>query len=325
MKSENDKHNASVIDRSVENEAADESSGTGYAHPAYARALSEFGEPIRLAESAGWLLRRAIHSTHSYDAMGSYPLFSCRDWSSLAADFGALRDDLVSVAMVPDPFGEYDVQLLRSCFDRVVDFKSHFIIDFEGPERNVSKHHRYYARKALRDVQIDICANPEEFLQDWIILYNCLIERHNMKGIKAFSPRSFARQLQVPGLVIFRASTPDGQSVGAHLWYVQGNVAYSHLAAVNELGYKFNSAYAIYDAAIEYFKGKVRFMDIGAGAGSNSKDDGLTKFKEGWANGQKNAYFCGRILNSERYRELVETTRTKESTYFPAYRHGELA
>ena len=314
-----------LLDRGMGNEAANEPLGTGYAHPAYPRALSEFGEPVRLAESAGWLLRRAIGNTGSYDAMGSYPLFSCQDWSGLAADFEALRDDLVSVAMVPDPFGEYDVQLLRSCFDWVVDFKSHFIIDFEGPERNVSKHHRYYARKALRDIQIAICANPEDFLQDWILLYDCLIDRHGLKGIKAFSPQSFARQFQVPGLVIFRASTPDGQSVGAHLWYVQGDVAYSHLAAVNEWGYKFSSAYAIYDAAIEYFKGKVRFMDIGSGAGSSSKDDGLTKFKEGWANGQKNAYFCGRILNPERYLDLLETTNTQTSTYFPAYRHGELA
>lgn len=317
--------NIAVIDPSVEVTTFAESSNVGYAHPAYARALSEFGEPIHLAASAGWLLRRPFRHTGSYDAMGLYPLFFCKNWNGLAADLDSLQDDLVSVAMVPDPFGEYDSQLLRSCFDRIVDFKSHFVIDFEAPQRNVSKHHRYYARKALRDVRIDICVNPEQFLPDWILLYDCLINRHDLKGIKAFSPWSFAQQFQVPGLVIFRASTPDGQAVGAHLWYLQGDVAYSHLAAVNELGYKFSCAYAIYDAAIEYFKGKVRLMNIGSGAGSSGKDDGLTKFKEGWANGRKSVYFCGRILNPERYRDLVSVTGTGASTYFPAYRDGELA
>jgi Acetyltransferase (GNAT) domain len=325
MAIDNNNYDSLVLDRRMEGEAATERSATGYAHSAYAHALSEFGEPIQLAASAGWLLQRAIGSSRSYDAMGCYPLFSCQNWRGLAADFEALRNDLVSIAMVPDPFGEYDIRLLHSCFDRVVDFKSHFIIDFERPERNVSKHHRYYARKALRDVRVDVCTNPGQFLQDWIVLYDCLVDRHGLKGIKAFSPQSFARQFQVPGLVVFRASTPDGQSVGAHLWYVQGDVAYSHLAAVNELGYKFSCAYAIYDAAIEYFKGKIRFMDLGSGAGSSSKDDGLTKFKEGWSDGQKSAYFCGRILNPERYRNLVDITNTGASAYFPAYRHGELA
>src|SRR3954452_7740296 len=75
----------------------------GYAHPWYSCALSEFGEPIRLKTSAGWLLRRTIGNTGSYDTMSPYPLFSCQNWNGLASDLEALGKELVSVAMVPDP------------------------------------------------------------------------------------------------------------------------------------------------------------------------------------------------------------------------------
>jgi hypothetical protein len=295
----------------------------GYAHPAYIHSLAEFGRPVHLPSSGGWLLERRIGDTSYRDAMGAYPLFSCLNWKGLAADLNQLGSELVSVAVAPDPFGDYDVDLLRSCFDRVVAFKSHFVVDLTQPYG--VKHHRYYARKALRDVAVDIPANPEGMIDAWAGLYDHLIRRHSLKGIKAFSRQAFARQFQVPGLVVAGAATSDGEYVGAHLWYVDRDVAYSHLAATNEVGYRLSCAYAIYDAALEYFKGKVRWVDLGGGAGANSKEDGLTRFKQGWANCVKPAYFCGRILNAERYAELVKAAGAESETYFPAYRRGELA
>lgn len=297
---------------------------SGYGHPAYAQALSEFGEPVALPASGGWVLRRRIGQAASYDAMGLYPLFSCGRWRALPSDIEDLRNDLVSLAMVPDPFGEYDEKLLRSCFDRVVNFKSHFIVDLQQPEHHGIRHHRYYARKALRDVRVDVCIPAQKMLDEWTVLYAHLVERHQLKGIKAFSPESFRQQFAVPGLVALRASTRDDACVGGQLWYVSGDVAYSHLTAVNDVGYELRCSYAIYAAAIEFFEGKLRWMDLGAGAGSSSENDGLTKFKEGWANAQRPAHFCGRILNQERYRELVSETGSETARYFPAYRNGEL-
>ena len=56
---------------------------TGYAHPAYAESLAEFGVPRLLPRSGGWILERRIESFPDRDAAGCYPLFSCRDWSRL--------------------------------------------------------------------------------------------------------------------------------------------------------------------------------------------------------------------------------------------------
>ena len=81
---------------------------TGYLHPEYAGSLSEFGKPQLLPRSGGQLLVRQIPNTDCVDAMGCYPLFCCRDWDQLPEDIEGLREQLVSVALVTDPFGNSD-------------------------------------------------------------------------------------------------------------------------------------------------------------------------------------------------------------------------
>src|SRR5579864_7703333 len=124
----------------------------GYAHPLYTESLSEFGTPVGLPESGGQLLERLISGTAYHDAMGPYPLFCCADWHGLARDIEGLRGKLVSVVVVADPFGGHGEGALRSCFDCVVPFKTHFVVDLEQSASHGSSHHRYYARRAQREV-----------------------------------------------------------------------------------------------------------------------------------------------------------------------------
>jgi hypothetical protein len=299
---------------------------TGYAHPKYAGSLAEFGVPRELPQCEGWILQRKIPGFPYHDGMGCYPLFACRNWSRLYADLENMGIELVSLALVADPFGEYDVAYLRRCFDRTILFKEHLVTDLAHPvEDIVSAHHRYYARKALREVLIEECGEPTRLIDEWVTLYAGLIERHTITGIRAFSGQSFAKQLSVPGIVAFRA-VYEGTTIGAHLWYVQGRVAYSHLEAVSSIGYRLGAAYALYWFALDWFYNHqvVRWLDLGAGAGSDNKGtDGLSQFKQGWSTGTRPAYFCGRIFDHERYREIVETKGISVTDYFPAYREGE--
>ena len=254
--------------------------------------------------------------------MGSYPIFAANDWSGLSKDLGSIGPDLVSVALVADPFGEYLPHELSSWFDRVVAFKEHYVVDFLKPLL-VSKHHRYYSRRADADVTVDVGPPVDGFAEQWSELYASLVRRHHLKGIKAFSKASFELQMRVPGMVVFRA-IKDGLLVGAHLWYQAQNVAYSHLAATTERGYELNCSYAIHSAVIDFFRSKVQWVDLGAGAGTKAQRDGLSFFKEGWSNSKRPAYFCGRILNPERYDELTQNFHGQKTNYFPTYRSGEL-
>jgi hypothetical protein len=294
---------------------------TGYQNPLYAKSLTEFGEPRELPRSGGWLLERPIAEHSDRDAIGCYPIFSATDWSAVGEDLDKIGSRLVSVALVADPFGEYLEQDLSSWFDWVVAFKEHYVVDFSKPLL-ISRHHKYYSRKAS-ELVVEVGSPTDGFAAQWSELYDCLIRRHHLTGIKAFSRESFEVQMKVPGVVVFRVMK-HGELLGAHLWYQQQNVAYSHLAASTEAGYELNCSYAIHSAVLDYFRSKVQWIDLGAGAGTAARQDGLSRFKAGWSNSTRPAYFCGRILNPERYDALTRELHPDITNYFPAYRSGEL-
>jgi len=72
---------------------------SGYGSAEYAWSLAHLGDPIWLPNAEGWLLRRRIPGTELWDAIGCYPLFTCRDWECLQFDLSQLTD-LVSVTAV---------------------------------------------------------------------------------------------------------------------------------------------------------------------------------------------------------------------------------
>jgi len=298
---------------------------TGYMHPGYAESLREFGFPRELPQCGGWILERQIPGSSYRDAMGCYPLFACQDWSQLHSDLEGLRNELVSLSLVADPFGEFDLTYLKQCFDVVIPFKEHFVADLRQPMNViVSKHHRRYARKALQDVRVELCPDPKSYIDEWVNLYATLIEKHNITGIRAFSREAFFKQLSIPGIVIMIAFS-QGITVGANVIYVQGEVAYTHLSAFSPRGYDLRAAYPIRSVAIEYLAdNKVRWLDLGAGAGvKSSGTDGLSQFKRGWSTETRIAYFCGRIFDHQRYSEILKTKGITNTDYFPAYRKGE--
>lgn len=293
---------------------------TGYAHPDYVASLAEFGTPRQLPRSGGWLLERAIPGTNHRDAMGAYPLFACSDWAALPADLDDLQGDLVSVAFVTDPFGDFDLEQMKGHLDLLSEYKTHYVIDLALPRDDVvSKSHRKHARRALRNVSVEVCDRPNAHLDEWVGLYDNLIRRHNLSGLHAFSREAFSRQLSVPGCVLFIARHA-GEAVGALCFYLSGAVAYAHLSAHSQLGYTLGSAYALRWCAIEYFADKVRWLDNGGAAGVYDSDSGLALFKTKWSTGARVAYFCGRVLRPDVYSELSQGIAT---TYFPAYRVGE--
>jgi Acetyltransferase (GNAT) domain len=298
---------------------------TGYRHPAYAQSLAEFGTPRFLPRAGGWVLERALPHGAGRDAMGCYPFFSCTDWSGLKADMDDLAKDLVCLSLITDPFGRCSEDELRGCFgDKVLAFKQHFVADLHRPPADyVSKHHRYYVRRALDRLDVERCADPGQFLDEWSALYDGLVARHQLTGMKAFSRRAFALQLTLPGIVMLRARHA-GETVGAHLWYRQGDVVHSHLAASSPLGYELMASYALYWSALETFAGEARWLNFGAGAGVDAEGmTGLAGFKKGWAGETRTAYFCGRIFDAARYDAALAASGLPDNGYFPAYRYGE--
>ncbi len=61
---------------------------------------------------------------------------------------------------------------------------------------------------------------------------------------------------------------------------------------------------------------------VNLGGGVGARDDGLVRFKRGWATEERVAHLCGRILDRAAYERL---TRSGTFGWFPAYRAPDAA
>lgn len=297
---------------------------TGHGHPSYAEALAEYGKPRALPRCGGWILERNVPGSPYRDAMGCYPLFACQDWSALGEDLEILRDELVSLAIVPDPFGNHQPLDLEGAFDFVRPFKEHVVVDLQGPwEEQISRHHQYMCRRALRHLEIRRCARPQDYLDDWVRVYGCLVARHGIEGMRAFSRRSLSLQLNVPGACFFVALC-EGQVVGALLVYQQAEVAYAHLTGVDDIGYQLGASYALFHAALQHYADRAAWFNLSGVPGvSDTGGEGLRWFKQGWSRQMRQVYFCGRVFDQTAYDVLCRGRGDVTGSYFPAYRAGE--
>ena len=82
--------------------------------------------------------------------------------------------------------------------------RRHLIRDVDEPA-HLPAHHRRHVRRASRAVEVELCADPLEHRDDWVRLYEELVARRGLFGVRAFSRQAFQRQLALPGLVAMRA------------------------------------------------------------------------------------------------------------------------
>jgi hypothetical protein len=296
-----------------------EAESGGYSSRPYVESLAEFGVPRRLGRSGGWLLERQIPNTRYRDLSGPYPLFSCADWSTIPADLADLPGAPVSVVVVVDPLTRPSEGELSRAFPHLTEpFKQHLIRDFGRPAP-LPSHHRRHLRRASSSVDVELCADPVEHLDDWVGLYSRTLARPSVTNMAAFSRAAFAKQLRLPNLIAVRA-VQSGTTVSMALWLMQGENAYYHLGASSDRGYSVSASYAVFAASLqELEKRGARFVNLGGAAGNAGPEDGLHRFKSGWTNASMPAYLCGRILDPPAYSELSERI-TNSTGWFPAYR-----
>jgi len=306
-----------------------------YQTQGYADSLAEFGTPRWLPNCRGWVLQREIPGVSTpvkpangaTDAMGCYPLFVCEDWARLGADLAELRDSgIITLTVVTDPLGQADPEQLQAWFTPVArPYKEHYLVDLSlGTDEVGSAHHRRNVRRFLGRGRIEVCDHPAAELDCWSALYDQLIAHHGITGIARFSRESFRRQLALPGVTLLRAVTHAGEVAGMQFWASDGDKAWYHLGAYNELGYRLGGASSALTAfALDHFRQHgVRRVNLGSGAGlSHDAQDGLSRFKRGWATETRRAWLCGIVLNPEAYKKICLSGGSHAETgYFPAYR-----
>ena len=289
-----------------------------YARESYVRVFEGAAEPLWVPAWGAYVLTREIPGGGARDALGVYPLQPFGPEADLTAGLTWLKDQgLVSIGLVPDPATARPLAELQAAFGLCIQFKTHQLIDFSRPVE-FSKHHQGKVRRAHQKVTTEVVPLANH-LDEWCALYGNLIDKHDIGGLSAFSRGAFERLAQVEGLMAV-AARADGEVVSMHLWLDDPatGVGYSLLAATSAQGYKLSAAYAVNDTSIRLLS-HLKSINLGGGAGLSSEEDGLTYFKRGFANGEAQAFFCGAILDEDRYAAL-SGGRRQAATPFPAYR-----
>lgn len=164
---------------------------------------------------------------------------------------------------------------------------------------------------------------PQIYLNEWGRMYDNLIDPHNITGVTKFSERTFEGMFETPGLHVYKSSLV-GEIVGMVLFYEMDEVVYYHLGAYSDDGYLHNASFGLFLQAIEDFSTlSKKWLNLGSGAGqTENENDGLTRFKKGWASETRTAWFCGKILNKGIYNKL-SWWANPNSNFFPLYRSGQ--
>lgn len=297
--------------------------GYGYMSREYALSQSRMGTPVFLEHCRGWLVKRHVNMTDLHDAAGCYPLFLCERWDQLHRDIDALREHFVSISLAADPLANCSATDLLSIFgDACLPYKSHSVVRLASYEAaSLPDNHQRNIARALRHLAIRKELDALSVLDSWIHLYDGLIRRHAITGPAAFSRDDFALQFQVPGAEIYSA-TLDGRIVGIAVFYCIDKRVYYHLAAYDDNGYRHRASFGIFATAIADFrKAGYEWLNLGGNAGlSDNSQDGLARFKQGWANDHRTAFFCGKILMPDEYKRLSYNTIKTAHGFFPAYR-----
>lgn len=291
-----------------------------YATLEYAASLAHVGRPIVVPSWGTHVIAREIgDSGGREDVVGCYPITVLAPDADVAAGLADLRTQgFVTVGLVVDDVHRPPVADLEAAFDFVRPFKTHHVFRREHGPFAPDKHHRYEIKRArarVEAVRIDLA----QHLDAWGALYATLAGRHALAGTHDFSRDAFARLSRIEGVEAIGGFV-DGRLVCCHLWVVHDTVAHSHLMASDEVGYRTGAAYAVNEASIRLIE-RAAVFNFGGGAGVEEKaDDGLARFKRGFANATALARFCGAVLDPSACDALVRRTNTVGATYFPAYR-----
>jgi hypothetical protein len=290
-----------------------------YARAAYAAALAsaERGRILAVPEWPGHVVLRPIGATGLADVAGPYPRTPFGARCDLAGGLDRLRGSgAVTAVIVPDPLSAPPPAALAAAFEHCRPFKTHFVADRHAAGEWPSRHHRAKIRKARAAVQV-ARVDLARTIDDWNRLYAGLAERHMIAGAAAFAPAYVQTMADDPSYEVF-AARQDGRIVAMAIWFAHDGVAVYHLGASDEAGYAVGASYALFDAAFDHFDFAERF-DLGGAAGIDpSPDDGLARFKQGFANSTATAYVCGAVLDAAAYERLG--SGRADAGFFPAYR-----
>ena len=300
---------------------------TGYQSKGYIKSYYQDSDMVYLANADGWLGKRLINHNGECDLSGGYPMAFFNNLPCIEQDFRPLvKQGFISMTFVTNQINNLTVNKLSQKVDLFKPFKKHYLATLEKPWENVVR--RTMKKNALRafklfDVSpVDSLYNSDYAETLWRLHQKSLAGKH----ISIDYPINFnvlKEQLNMPGIKLFKGEY-NNKIHGIACYIEVADKVYGHVIGSTQFGLNNHLNYGLYAVALKYYHKQKAFIDFGGNAGLvNDSSCGLSKFKSGWSSHVANTYICGKILNSNKYQQLIGE-RFKNSKYFPAYRDPQI-
>ncbi len=196
--------------------------------------------------------------------------------------------------------------------------------DYENPfQKEFSKSTRKRVNRIIRDgLEYEIVKSPTD-LDDFKKIYYSTMDRNEASDFYYFNDEYFDSLLENLGdnIVICRVLY-EGKNIAMGLYFIYENYMHAHLSGTLSDYIRLSPAYLIRYAFTQWGKENGYHLIHHGGGTTNSKDDGLYKFKKRFSNNTEfNFYVGSKIWNNEVYQKLVAIKGIKEeSDFFPLYR-----
>ena len=235
------------------------------------------------------------------------------EWNSFWSDNGFVTAYIMQHPLLKlntDIWGEYVFE--HSSYIYLIDLS----LSIEELWQNMCSTHRYEIRRMEKDKRIELTADKEELITDFITLYYQTMDRVGASKIYHFTKNTLKH------LILSNNSLLIGVKNGARteavsLFIFTDMCAEYFLNASSKDGRKY-SRLIIWNAINKFKKIGVPYINLGGGIKSN---DSLDLFKRRFGGIQTKAQVVRQIFNKDKYNYLISKHAKKncETDYFPPY------
>lgn len=200
--------------------------------------------------------------------------------------------------------------------------------DFDNPVKSeFSKSCLKNIRKALnKGVTFEVLENPTE-IGEFKQIYYSTMDRNNATDYYYFDDEYFDNILTYfkENTIIVKAIY-EGKTIAQGLYFVYGKNIHIHLSGTLSEYLYLSPAYILRYAITLWGKDNGYEIIHHGGGRSNSMEDGLFKFKKGFAKNTEFDFYIGTMVwNDKIYSELCNIVQVNEKTdFFPRYRYKDV-
>ena len=207
----------------------------------------------------------------------------------------------------------------------VVPLGNTVALDLSSPEAiwaNITSKNRNMIRKAQKNGVAIYSGRCPEIYKTFMEIYNATMDKDDAEEYYYFGSEFYQSVLlDLPQNAQVFYAVYEGKIIAASIMLAaNGKMSYHLSGSIREFSNLAPTNLLLYEAALWGYVNGCRSLYLGGGVGS--KEDGLYRFKKSFyrLDDVKRFYIGKKVLNHEKYEQLLEIRGKNDSSFFPKYR-----